>query len=62
VETRADRYAATRTAGEVTQACDDLAMTRAQAEPGSLTDQLAAAYSRALGAEPADREGFQWLS
>jgi hypothetical protein len=72
VETRADGYAGTRTAGELTQVHADLAMTRAQAKPGSLTDRLAAAYGCALaaetdrsGAEPGrsqSTEGFQWLS
>jgi hypothetical protein len=64
VETRADRYAVTRTPDELMQVCDDLSMTRPQAKPGSLTDRLAAAYGQALGAETGRRggEGFRWLS
>jgi hypothetical protein len=69
VETRADGYAGTRTADELTRVRDDLAMTRAQASPAhslthSLTDRLAAAYGHALGAETdrRDWEGFRWLS
>jgi hypothetical protein len=64
LETRADRYAVTRTPDELTQVRDDLAMARAQSKPGSLTDRLAAEYCHVLGAETdlRDGEGFQWLS
>jgi hypothetical protein len=73
MDTRADGYASTRTAGELTQVRDDLAMARAQAKRGSLTDRLAAAYGHALAAEtdrrdcePGHRQdtevGFGWLS
>jgi hypothetical protein len=72
VVTRADGYAGTRTAGELIQVRADLAMTRAQAKPGSLTDRLTAAYGCALAAETDRRggepgrgqvaEGFRWLS
>ncbi|HEY1628011.1 MAG TPA: hypothetical protein VGG16_29900 [Streptosporangiaceae bacterium] len=37
MDTRADGYASTRTAGELKQVRDDLVMARAQAERGSLT-------------------------
>jgi hypothetical protein len=73
MDTRADGYASTRTAGELTQVRDNLAMARLQAKPGSLTDRLAAAYGHALAAEtdrrdcePGHRQnaevGFRWLS
>jgi hypothetical protein len=72
MDTRADGYASTRTADELTQVRDDLIMARAQAKRGSLTDRLAAAYGHALAAETDRRdcepgrnqsaEGFRWLS
>jgi hypothetical protein len=73
MDTRADGYASTRTAGELTQVHDGLVMARAQAERGSLTDRLAAAYGHAVAAETDRRDcepgrsqdagvRFRWLS
>jgi len=68
MDTRADGYASTRSAGELTQVHVGLAMAGAQVKRGSLTDRLAAAYGQALAAETDRRgrsqsaEGFRWLS